>query len=96
MSHDDLLNRLNEVPALAGNEQQNATTLGELRAIKKLEVDRNLTRCIWFCHSLARASTPICASGCKSRRHSAEYPIDTKIDAHLAQAGTSVSPNVKT
>ena len=44
MSHDDLLNRLNEVPALAGNEQQNATTLGELRAIKKLEVDRNLTK----------------------------------------------------
>ena len=40
MSHDDLLNRLNEIPALAGE----STTLGELRAIKKLEVDRNLTK----------------------------------------------------
>ena len=58
MSHDDLLNRLNEVPALAGNEQQNATTLGELRAIKKLEVDRNLTK-------LHLVLPFACASGCK-------------------------------
>ena len=96
MSHDDLLNRLNEVPALAGNEQQNATTLGELRAIKKLEVDRNLTK-------LHLVLPFACASQHADLRErlqkAAGIPLsiqlDTKIDAHLAQAGTSVSPNVK-
>ena len=96
MSHDDLLNRLNEVPALAGNEQQNATTLGELRAIKKLEVDRNLTK-------LHLVLPFACASQHADLRErlqkAAGIPLsiqlDTKIDAHLAQAGTNVSPNVK-
>ena len=92
MSHDDLLNRLNEVPALAGE----STTLGELRAIKKLSVDRNLTQVEVV---LPFACQSQHASLTERLQKSAGIPlnvqIQTRIDAHLAQAGTQVLPNVK-
>ena len=92
MSHDDLLNRLNEVPALAGE----STTLGELRAIKKLSVDRNLTQVEVI---LPFACQSQHASLTERLQKAAGIPlnvqIQTRIDAHLAQAGTQVLPNVK-
>ena len=92
MSHDDLLNRLNEVPALAGE----STTLGELRAIKKLSVDRNLTQVEVV---LPFACQSQHASLTERLQKAAGIPlnvqIQTRIDAHLAQAGTQVLPNVK-
>ena len=92
MSHDDLLNRLNEVPALAGE----STTLGELRAIKKLTVDRNLTQLdIVLPFACASQHADLRDRLQKAAGIPLSIQLDTKIDAHLAQAGTNVLANVK-
>ncbi len=92
MSHDDLLNRLNEVPALAGE----STTLGELRAIKKLTVDRNLTKLdIVLPFACASQHADLRDRLQKAAGIPLSIQLDTKIDAHLAQAGTNVLANVK-
>ena len=92
MSHDDLLNRLNEVPALAGE----STTLGELRAIKKLTVDRNLTKLdIVLPFACASQHADLRDRLQKAAGIPLSIQLDTRIDAHLAQAGTNVLANVK-
>ena len=96
MSHDDLLKQLNEVPALSGKAHENPTTLGELRAIKKLSVDRNLTKLdVVLPFACASQHADLRERLQKAAGIPLSIDLQTKIDAHLAQAGTNVLPNVK-